>query len=325
MNNTVRWMMAAALGAGVALVGVGLAGCEKAGKTNEEDALAQVQPKGGRAAPAYDEVAKKYNERVALLGRLFARTVVVIKFTDEDGDRRSEQGEGFLQIVRPDKLAMSVSKVGKRLVWFGSDPERYWWVDLVDKKKAYIGRHDNYDKIRAEGVVQPGLGLRPLDLIQMIGTSPLPVDPAKPMGATQWSKDGTQLGITVRRGGGGGGKDSGLMRVWVDPATLEASKVELFDATKKLVLVSDLREYQHVDLRNRGGNAPRVASRVLIAGPEDGPLNGSELRMSLEGIEDNRVTDDAFKLDVVLDEVGVGKEDVVDLDKKRPAPKADER
>jgi hypothetical protein len=96
--------------------------------------------------------------------------------------------------------------------------------------------------------------------------------------------------------------------------------VELFDGAKRLVLVSDLREYQHVELRNRGGNSPRVASRVLIAGPEDGPLNGSELRMSLEGIEDNRVTDDAFKLDVVLDEGGVGKEDVVDLDKKRPAP-----
>ncbi len=309
MRRSARFLIVA--GACAALVG-----CESAAPSRPATGPDPVEPSRPRkAVPAYSAVARSYNERVELLGRLFARTVVVIKFTDEDGKRRSEQGEGFLQIVRPDKLAMSVSKVGKRLVWFGSDEQRYWWIDLVDRKRAYVGRHDNYDTLRARGVIEPGLGLRPLDLIQMLGTSPLPLDGDKPLGAVQWSSDGQRLGITVRRGTA---KDAGLMRVWIDPDTYEASLVELFDAGKQVVLVANLSEYEHVDLRNRGGNAPRVASRILIAGPEGGPLNGSELRMSLEGVEDHRVSDDAFKFDVVLDEVGVAREDVVDLDRQPP-------
>jgi hypothetical protein len=313
------WVLACAVGASV--VGLALAGCDRAAKGPGPESPTDTTTPGKRPVPPeYNTVARKYNERVELLGRLFARTVVVLKFTDEDGKRRSEQGEGFLQVVRPDKLAMSVSKVGKRLVWFGSDGQRYWWIDLVDRKKAYVGRHENYDTLRAEGVIAPGLGLRPLDLIQMLGTSPLPVDPRVAVGTTQWSSDGKRIGVTVRRPGAGGAgrKESGLMRVWLDPDTFEASKVELFDAGKTLVLVSDLSEYEHVELRNRGGNSPRVASRVLIAGPEGGPLNGSELRMSLEGLEDHRVNDDAFKFEVVLDEVGVGADDVVDLDARAP-------
>ena len=302
MNKRARWVLSAALGAG-AVVAVGLGGCNRAGTASGEGAPAQG-PKG-KAAPDYASVAKKYNERVELLGRLFARTLVELTFTDEDGKRRSEKGEGFLQVVRPDKLAMSMSKVGKRLFWFGSDGERYWWIDLVDHKKAYVGRHANYDKLRERGVVQPGLGLRPLDVIQMLGTTPLPAK--EDGGRTQWSSDGKRIGITVAR-------DAGFVRIWVDPDSYEPSKIELLDKAGKALVVADLSQYEHVELRNRGGNTPRVAQRVIIGGQKGGPLADSLVSIWLAGMEDHRVNDDAFKFDVVLDEVGVAKADVVDLD-----------
>lgn len=321
MKNRAMSAVGAAWVAGALAAGLA-GGCAGDAKKPVEESPVGAKPDGKtKATPEYNRVAKRYNERVELLGRLFARTVVVLKYTDDEGERRSEQGEGFLQIVRPDKLAMSVNKVGKRLVWFGSDAERYWWIDLVDHKKAYVGRHDNYDNLKRRGVIEPGLGLRPLDLIQMLGASPLPFDANKPVGITQWSSDGKRLGITVRRPAQGG-KDAGLMRVWIDPNTYEASLIELYDVDKNVVLVSKLTDYEHAELRNRGGNSPRVASRVSIAGPESGPLNGGELRMSLEGIEDHRVNDDAFVFDVVLDETGVARQDVVDLDAQPARAKA---
>lgn len=308
MKKRARWVLGAAVCAGVGVAGWG---CGRAGTTSGDEPPA-AGPRG-KAAPDYATVAKKYNERVELLGRLFARTLVELTFTDEEGKRRSEKGEGFLQVVRPDRLAMSMSKVGKRLFWFGSDGERYWWIDLVEHKKAYVGRHANYDKLRERGTVQPGLGLRPLDIIQMLGTTPLPMkDRGGGGGTTQWSSDGKRIGITVAR-------DGGFVRTWVDPDSYEPSKIELLDKAGKALVVADLSQYEHVELRNRGGNTPRVAQRVIIGGQKGGPLADSLVSIWLAGIEDHRVNDDAFKFDVVLDEVGVAKTDVVDVDAQAEA------
>ena len=61
MRQATRWLIAGAVSAG-AVIG----GCGPAAKTREPDVEAAPGPK--KAAPEYNAVAAKYNERVELLG-----------------------------------------------------------------------------------------------------------------------------------------------------------------------------------------------------------------------------------------------------------------
>ncbi len=246
--------------------------------------------------PAFQQVAAAYNGRVAPLGRVRAQVVLQFTYVDEQSQTHMEQGEGLLQVVRPDRLALSVSKAGKRIFWFGCDPERYWWLDLADERVASVGRHDQFG-------MNPGrrlaIGIQPLDLILLLGITPL--DPAAP-GATQWSDDGRLLGVTTRT------HHDGYERLWLDPDSFAPSKVELYDAGRSLVLVADLADYGPVEIRGYGGARPTMGTRIRAYHPDSQTL----VRLDLSGMEDRRMSDEAFDLKALLETLQVKR--VVDLD-----------
>lgn len=295
MRRCAACMLAAASAAG---------GCANDGATAGGDKT--VVQRGG--APDYYSVATRYNERVDRLGSVWASTVVRFTYRDSEGEQKTDQGEGTLQVVRPDDLALSIKKAGKRLFWFGCDAERYWWFDLVDRHIASVGRHDRFDEAKESGI---GLAMRPRDVILVLGVMPLPMPEGDQAvdAATQWSLDGRLLGVTTRVGGSGGA-GSGLLRLWLDPASLEPAKAEVFDEQKRLVMVADLTEYQYVRVTGIGGGGPRMPGRISAWHAPSQTLIKLDLADLQDGAE--KISPSAFDFEELCR--ALGAETTIDLD-----------
>lgn len=255
-------------------------------------------------APTYAAVAAAYNERVAHLDQIWARSVVRLAYRDADGDLHNEQGEGLMQVVRPDRFAMSIKKAGKMLFWLGCDGERYWWIDVFQDKAARVGRHGG------PGAGESGVMVSPLDVVSLLGIVPL--DSNAP-GATQWSDDGLLLGVTVERRQSGAAQDGrprGRERLWLDPESYQPRKIELYDHDGGLEVVADLGEYSPVEMVGYGGARPRIAMMIDAYHP----ASRTRLRLDLAGMRNAGVVPGAFDIDLLVSELGI--ERVIDLDKE---------
>lgn len=275
-----------------------LPACQLGGKTPDEPTV--VRPD---APPSYAIAAAKYNEQVADLSRVFVSgAVVAIKFVDDQQQEHREQVEGTLQLVRPDRLALNIRKIGQPLFWLGCDSTRYWWFDLTAKPTyAAIGRHDLFRPALARRI---GLSIQPLDLIQLLGVMPLPIDDTT-LGGTQWSRSGRLLGISTTR-------DGSTLRIWVDPETYLTQSIELFGQQGQRVLLATHSEHSGVNLRDKG-LMPMLASRIIV----EHEASGSVLDMTLPGATDGykRISENAFVFERVGD--SLKPERVLDLDQVR--------
>jgi hypothetical protein len=302
-----RWSSAAVACAGCVWIGGSLGGC--AAKEGGERAAEVTRG----PAPDYAATAAKFNERVSRLGRVWGRATVQIRFTDEGGARRWEQGEGHITLERPTRVALSVGKLGETLFWLGCDAQRYWWMDLSGKSRvASVGRHDGPARRAGagdgDGGVVGGLAatISPRDLFVLAGIEPLPVDGG---GRTMWSADGRSLGVMTAWGGGGGA--GGTRTMWLNPTTLEPERVELA-VGGRVVLSSKLREYEPVEQIGDSRIRPQVPGRVFITHAG----SGAELRLYLSGLENDpkRFAAAAFEFEALTKFLRV--ESVVDLDRE---------
>jgi len=253
--------------------------------------------------PSYADAARQYNGAIRYLDRMNARVNILQTFFDEQGKERHEDPEGRLQMVRPDRLALSLGKAGQTLFWFGCDGERYWWLDLSGQPRiAAVGQHELFDDATAKRV---GVPVKPLDLIRLLGV--VPMDPAA-AGATQWSSDGTLLGITGPVG------DRGFQRTWVNPKTYLPVTVEIFDRARQKVLVADHTGTEPVEFtRDMPGVEiwkVRAPSRVEVTHL----ATKTKLRITFTGVKDGPVSEQAFDLKTLLEKFPVDK--VIDLDAK---------
>lgn len=305
-----RWGALLALAAAMLPV---LGGCELFKGSSEEVSSDKPNTRtiSGKRTPDYQTSARSFNQRVRLLDRVSARANILLTYFDEDGNERTEDPEGRLQVVRPNKLALSLGKAGQVIFWFGCDPEQYWWIDMSDRDKriAAIGRHEFFDDATA---VRIGLPIKPLDLIRLMGVVPMDIS-AK--GATQWSDDGRLLGISGPIG------DRGFQRAWVDPVTFVPKIIEIFDRNRDKVLVAEHEGDEPVEFTRSIQGAQlegvRMPSRILITHLE----TQTTARLTLTGVRDGPITDRAFDLKVLLDKYPVDR--TIDLDSKRQpsAPK----
>ncbi len=253
------------------------------------------------APPLYSEVSRRLEQDLLLTDRLWARATVEVRYTDDDGERRFEQGEGRLRLEAPAHVALSAGKIGETLFWLGSDDQRYWWFDLTgDERTGVVGRHDGPGRGRG------GLAatVNPRDLARLMGLVPPAAEPA---GAMQWSADGRLLGITSKASPALGG---GFERRWVDPDSLRAAKIEIYDPARRLVLVADLGDYESMRITGSGTPGPAVPTRVAIGHPE----SGSEIRLYLSDVEDGAARPDAgaFEFDRLV--TALKAQRVIDLD-----------
>ncbi len=219
---------------------------------------------------------------------------MAVRYAEEDGTRRSEQGEGHLRIETPSLVALSAGKVGQILFWLGCDAQRYWWFDLTgDQAKAFVGAH------HGPGRGKGGLAavVNPAFLPRLLGLEPINPD------VVEVSGDKRLIGVTQKI-------DSGYVRLWLDPRTYDATKIEIWDEKRRPTLAADLGEYTNLELTAGGGNGPRVPTQIFIGHA----ASNTEVRLYLSGVSDGgkKWEPAAFEFDRLIGSLGARK--VTDLD-----------
>jgi len=267
-----------------------------------------------RPPPAYAELAAAYNANASALDKVWARVTVVLDATDAEGRTRRDQGEGHLQWIRPDRLALSVGKVGQEGFYLGSNERRYFWLDLVsDPPTAVVGDHETATERSGEAF---GLPVHPLDLAELLGLTTLPeraladgaLGPATPV---SWAESGELVAVRKR-------VRAGVARLLLEPDTARLREVELYDTAGRLVATSTLSRDGQVETIEGGGDWPWLPTRVQIeigqSAAESGPR--ASAIVSLYGMENrgSRQREVAFDFDRLLRAYRVG--DVVDLDER---------
>lgn len=253
--------------------------------------------------PAYLDVAKEYNARVGGLERLWTTAVMRLWYTDEEGKARQEQLEGNLQVIRPRRLLFRFDKVSQTFGYLGSNDEQYWWIAMGDSPRAWVGLHENVTPGR---IADLGVPLHPLDFIDALGITPLPLTWTK-VGAgeaprVRWSADGRDLIVTVVDG-------LSRRRLTIDPEVWLARRIELVSPDGSAALTADLAEYVQVNLGGDRGRA-FLASEINAALPE----GAMRLRLRLSGARatGNRPRETDFDFDRLVQAAGV--KEVIDID-----------
>lgn len=277
--------------AAMALVGAALlAGCAS---TPGKAAVRRSGP-----APDYARVAARYNERAAKLGRVWARAVFRVDYTDEEGRERREQLEGHLQFAQPARLALSGGKsITDTLFWLGCDATRFWFFELGETRRVTVGRHENIGLPCCETA---GLPAQPLDVIALLGVTPLPATG----GRTGWSTDGRWLVVEAP------GR-AGTIQLFLDSDSLEPAWVKLLRTPEGRADAGDmadaqvfgeLTDYEPLTLRDAAPGAyPRIASHVSIQRPG----SDDRIRLSLFAPSDGRdrsgrLAPEAFDFDALM-------------------------
>jgi len=258
-------------------------------------------------APSFADVAGRFNERADRLGRIWANATARFSYLDEDGKRHTEQGEGHFQFIAPDHFAMSIGKISEVLFWLGCDTDRYWFFQMYEGNRVSVGRNKNIGHPCSRDL---GLPASPIDIIDLLGVTP--IDPAS-HGATSWSTNGRWLVVDAPGG-------LAWRRLFLDPATLLPSRVELYDPndTAEPVVIAMIEEYDRVELDGVGGFMPKAPSRIQI----DHPASETSIRLFLHNMNDGRtngrMSDAVFSFESLVEAFGPKAVEV--LDQRCPEP-----
>jgi hypothetical protein len=255
--------------------------------------------------PTYDKVAEGYNARVTPLERLWARTVVRFTFVDANGKSQTEQVEGHCQYIRPRRTLVSFHKAGHPLAMLGSNEDRFWWIELGEQKRAFVGTHAAATPDR---IAAAGLRVHPIDLMELLGLTPLPsAGEGCTVGA---SADNRHLVVTIPG-------ESSKRRLFLSPATLQPSRIELVDATGRVSAFSQLAKYRAVALKGAPPEVPRPWVATDIRVEADNGATKVIMELSEPQNDPGRFKPAAFDFDRLVEAYGVNE--IRDLDKDEPA------
>ncbi len=272
----------------------------------------QPKPAPDLPPPTYADIANAYNARAARLQRVWARAVVSVDFTDDEGNRRWEQGEGHFQVIQPSKMALSAGKLGEVMLWIGCDTDRYWLIDAKEKHRAWVGKHSAATRQKIESL---GVPAAPRDLLALAGITPLPnptndqrLDPQP-----RWSNDKKTLIFDADRTGT-------RWRYFINPKTYEPSRIEVIDpATSEPILTATLELYDNLTIRGDGTLPPRIATRFRCLHHPSGSTLGLSITDMIDG-GPTKLREQNFDFDALHELLGI--KDTIDLDAPRPAAAA---
>ena len=274
-------------------VGSSLSGCRSAGTTGHE-------PGAERATelPTYERLYEGAERRVGTLDRLWAVAVVGLRYTDEDGERRRDQGEGHFQMVRPSELALFVGKLGEPYLILGSNESQYWWIERLDTPVATVGVRSEAQALSMESI---GVPVLPSDLLLAMDVQHWPEPGAARASGLDPSVVWSSLeGVDVSRTVVVELRDAErIRRVHVDAFTLDPVAVEVMSASGEVIAFSRLSE--HAPVANRIGSAiePRIPMRIEV----DVPAAEARIELSLQRAEmsNRRPKPVVFDLDELLE------------------------
>lgn len=272
-------------------------GCKTSGDKSESVQVIDLGP-----PPSYESVVARYNANTKHLDQVWARAVVRLRWEEDNGKRKSEQGEGYFIIQKPHNVALNIGKLGDTYVWLGSNEQDYFLFDLLnDPKTLLIGDR----QAAALGQSPPfGVPIYPQDVFGLMGTLPL----LELGGHVEWTND-TPARLLLEPPGG-------RIRMIVDAERFLPQRIDLLDEQGVSFIICELSQHERVTIDGLSPGAyPFLASRVEIR--VVGEYGGLRLTLNglTDGVETNRIRDRAFDLDFLRRRFEV--EQVIDLDEDR--------
>jgi hypothetical protein len=239
--------------------------------------------------PPYSEVVHRYNDGVRYVDRLWSETRVQMRWRDDRGRARMEQGDGKLLFIRPDRLALTVEKLGRTYLWTGSDDERFWMFDNQENV-AFVGHHRNVGRACMSPMPLP---VHPSVVPFLMGWMPL--DPGG------WVGVGGEPEVEWLRGHYLVEPPELRLRLLLDPRTLRPVRVDLTDELGRSVVIAQLSEYASLEIDGLPQDQwPTVATRAdLFVVGEEARMT-LELRRQSDGVRGNRIASQAFDFDVLV-------------------------
>jgi hypothetical protein len=227
--------------------GMFLLGCSSTGKV---DVSKLPDP------PSTQELVDAHNDRIANLDTLWARVSVRAKGTYDDGTGYEEQGEGHLQIARPDRISLSIGKLGETYFVFGASESQYWSFNLADadRKVMLVGAMDQVTRAKANAL---GLPVHPSELIELSGLSDIELTQA---GGTRWREDGDAVGFSTPA-------RWGSTMTWFDPRTMLVVQTQAFDEQGELIATAEMSRYKDAEVP--GALPVQVPGKIEITTPND--------------------------------------------------------
>ncbi len=250
----------------------------------------------GTPPPPVDVVVDAYNTRAGLLTQVWSRVTMRIEARDEDGSRRVENTEGYLQFVQPSRVSLMVNKLGETYLVLGCDEERYWWMALKDERTALVGRHDRATPERAG---EFGVPMHPLDMLDLMAVRPIDASSAKV------EPDGGRVRVTLPARAEGWGS----RQVWLEGPALTPVRTQVLDASGGTVAEADLSDHGPITVR-QGASPPTLARTVRIRIP----ARGVEVRMQLMDADNRTPRREVFDLWELVRRYRIAPERVLDLD-----------
>ncbi|GAB5495961.1 MAG: hypothetical protein Phyf2KO_10410 [Phycisphaerales bacterium] len=226
--------------------------------------------------PTYEDVHASSQERVGSLDRFWADAAVGLRFKDADGDSRREQGEGHFQIVKPSSVALTVGKLGETYLLLGCDDDRFWWIERLDERIAYVGDQNG---ARDLATARVGVPVLPTDLLKLADLNAWP-EPGSPEAGNV---------IEIERGDLDASKifavefDEGDRKrvVYLTRLAHQPVGVDLVTDAGEIAARSQLLGFERVLNRIDPLNHQRVPSRILV----DVPSAESRIELSLSRME----------------------------------------
>ena len=219
--------------------------------------------------PTRDRIVASERARVGGLRVLHARGVAELRWSDAQGDH-FEQGDADLRWCAGRGIAVSVSKLGDRHLWVGSDGSRWWRFDLKSSPTRLVtGRVAGAGGDAAQGGALHGLvhgvpGPRALGLLAL--------EPSE--GAVATERDGVAWFAIPPEG-------AARAEAGFDPRTLAPVAVRMVAASGASLEVT-FSETFGVDTAGAAPGAwPRIPRRARLraGGPDDPPVT---LQLSLD-------------------------------------------
>ncbi len=260
-------------------------------------------PKPVRGASDVAAIVEAYNTRVRDLSVLRAPVTMVINSPKEGGGRTRDQVEGTLQFMLPSSVALRIDKVGQALAYLGSNDAQYWWFDLGDQKRAYVGAHAMASMEKARRF---GLPVHPLDLVELAGVTPLPNASLLTLTRSATGEDIVDVpGRWATR------------RLYLDGAH-EPVRIEIVGRDGRVAVSSRLSRYQAVEVDGNVFTKARIAGQVEIS------ISDADVKASISIVEPKnpggKLRLKAFDLSAMLSSYNI--KDVVDMDVSPSAQQA---
>jgi len=204
--------------------------------------------------PSTIEIATKHNARVQAIDTLWARISIRAKGVYPDGKEYEEQGDGHLQIEKPDGVSLTIRKLGELYFAYGANSESYWSFNLFDKdrKTMLIGQ---LAEVNIEKASQLGMPIHPGELIELSGLMPIDLSGA---GGSRWSEDGKLVGVTVP-------SQWGSFVLWFDPKTDLVARSDVYDREGTHIASANLSRYKPASIADH--QTVLVPGKIEITNP----------------------------------------------------------